>query len=192
MPNAEITILLNQWSAGDKSTETLLLEEIYPMIQKIARNQLYKDNRKSAYETLDLANEAFIKLQQQNKIQWKNRNQFLAVSTQIIRRILIDDYRARNSQKRSQGVQSQNNVTLDRISSLIVGEKDVEIDLIEFDKLLDKLEQLDAQAAQIVQYRFFAGMTQEEIVKVMNLELKQVVAEWKFARSWLLNQLTKK
>ena len=178
--------MLNQWTNGDKSIESQLIAELYPMIQDIAQQQLRKHKQQSNYETVDVVQEAFIKLQKQNRIEWKNRSQFLAVSTQIIRRLLIDDYRAKNSQKRGNNAVQ---LTIDRLSSLIVGEVDVDFDLLEFDKLLQKLEKLDPEAAKIVELRFYGGFTQQEIAKTCQINLATVNSNWSFARSWLLTQL---
>jgi len=157
------------------------------MIHVVAQKQLNIHDHSNAFETTEIVHEAFIKLQNQNAIEWKNRNQFFAISAQIIRRILIDDYRAKRSQKRGEG---QNNITIDRISSLIVGEIDIDFDLLEFDSLLNKLQSLDKEAAKVVELRFFGGLTQEETAQACDITLAAVVSNWHFARSWLLNQLT--
>ncbi len=163
-----------------------MINEIYPFIHSIANNQLNKYPQIDL-DTTDIVHEAFIKLQNQNLINWKNRNQFYAISAQIIRRLLIDNLRTKNSQKRGE---LQVNITIDKISSLIVGEVDVNFDLIEFDNLLTKLNTLDSQAAKIVELRFFSGLTQKETAEVCNLTLSTVVTNWNFARSWFLSQLS--
>ena len=139
-------------------------------------------------ETTDVVQEAFIKLQNQKSINWKNRNQFFAISAKIIRRILIDEYRALKSKKRGE---LQRNLTIDRLSSLIIGEVDINFDLLEFDKLLKKLDAMDKEAAKIVELRFFTGLTQQETAEVCDTTISVVNTNWNFARSWLLNQLTK-
>jgi RNA polymerase sigma factor (TIGR02999 family) len=164
-----------------------LLNEIYPIIRIIAKKQLNKHHYNQIAETTEVVHEAFIKLQNQSAITWKNRNQFFAISTQIIRRLLIDQYRAKNSQKRGE---MQNNVTLDKVTSLIVGEMDIDFNLLEFDGLLNRLASLDKEAAQIVELRFYGGLTQKEIADVCNISKSAVTSNWNFARSWLLNQLS--
>jgi RNA polymerase sigma factor (TIGR02999 family) len=157
------------------------------MIHVIAKKQLRKQHNVNVFETTDVVHEAFLKLQNQNSIKWKNRDQFFAITTQIIRRILIDDYRAKTAKKRG-GL--PNNITIDKLSSLIIGDIDISFDLIEFDSLLKKLNKIDNIAAKVVELRFFGGLTQEETAQVCNLTVSEVAINWKFARSWLLNQLT--
>ena len=156
------------------------------MIHLVAHKQLNKYDKINAFDTTEIVHETFIKLQNQNSIKWKNRNQFLGISAKIIRRILIDDYRAKNSQKRGGGNQF---LTIDRLSSIIIGEIDVDFDLLEFDKLLTKLQEMDQEAAKIVELRFYGGLTQEEIAIACGMTINVVNNNWKFARSWLLNQL---
>ena len=138
-------------------------------------------------ETTELVHEAFLKLEKQHSINWQNRNQFYAITAQIIRRLLIDECRAQNSQKRG-GVNID--LTIDRLSSIILGEIDVDFDLLEFDTLLKNLESLDQEAAKVVELKFFTGLTNEETSQVCNISITEVANNWKFARSWLLNQLT--
>ena len=158
------------------------------MIHVIAQKQINGNYFNNALETTDVVHEAFIKLQNQKSINWKNRNQFFAISAKIIRRILIDEYRALKSKKRGE---LQKNLTIDRLSSLIIGEIDINFDLLEFDKLLKKLNTLDKEAAKIVELRFFTGLTQKETAEVCDISISMVNTNWNFARSWLLNQLSK-
>ena len=95
-------MLLNKWTSGDKSVEQKLIKELYPMIHVIAQKQINGNYFNNALETTDVVHEAFIKLQNQKSINWKNRNQFFAISAKIIRRILIDEYRALKSKKRGE------------------------------------------------------------------------------------------
>lgn len=183
--NANLTTLLNKWTGGDQSIEDRLIRELYPLIHSIAQKQL-SGHHYNNMETTELVHEAFIKLQKQNAIEWKNRNQFFAISAQIIRRILIDQFRAMKSKKRGELKQ---NLTIDHLSSIITGEADINFDLLEFDKLLLKLETFDQQAAKIVELKFFAGLTQKEIAETCDMSVSQVNSNWQFARSWLLNQL---
>ena len=183
--NVNLTTLLNKWTGGDQSVENKLIRELYPLIHTIAQKQL-SGHHHSNMETTELVHEAFIKLQKQNAIEWKNRNQFFAISAQIIRRILIDQFRAMKSKKRGELKQ---NLTIDHLSSIITGEADINFDLLEFDKLLEKLEAFDPQAAKIVELRFFAGLTQKEVAETLDISVSMVNSNWQFARSWLLNQL---
>ncbi|MBL4772404.1 MAG: sigma-70 family RNA polymerase sigma factor [Alcanivoracaceae bacterium] len=179
--------MLNKWTSGDKSVEQKLIKELYPMIHVIAQKQINGNHFNNAMETTDVVQEAFIKLQNQNAIHWKNRNQFFAISAKIIRRLLIDELRANKSKKRGE---LQKNLTIDRISSIIVGEIDINFDLLEFDKLLKKLNDMDKVAAKVVELRFFTGLTQKETAEVCEMSIAMVNSNWNFARSWLLNQLT--
>jgi RNA polymerase sigma factor (TIGR02999 family) len=185
--NNNLTVLLNRWTNGDKSIETSLINEIYPMLHEITQKQLNRHSYNHTFETTDVVHEAFIKLKNQNAIDWKNRNQFFAISAQIIRRLLIDDYRSKKSKKRGKMLDK---LTIDGLSSIIIGEIDIDFDLLEFDNLLTKLGQLDKQAAKVVELRFYVGLTNEETAEICDVTLSNVKSNWNFARSWLLNQLT--
>lgn len=164
-----------------------MINELYPLIQIIAQKQLNIQSYQYTFDATELVHEAFFKLQKQKSIDWKNRNQFFAITAQIIRRLLIDNYRSKQSKKRAQ---MQQHLTIDRMSSVIIGDIDIDFDLLEFDILLTKLETRDKLAAKVVELKFYGGLTYEEISEVCDMSLSSVKANWNFARSWLLNQLT--
>jgi len=181
-----LTVLLNEWSAGNKTVESQLIENLYPFLHDIAHKQLIR-HKSQSFQTTEVVNEAFIKLQKQNIIKWKNRSQFFAICAQIIKRLLIDNYRLRQSQKRGGG---QSNLTLDRVATFIEGESDVDFNMLEFDGLLNKLKDFDELAYKVVELRFFAGLTVEEIADVCVISIASVTKSWQFSRSWLLSQLS--
>lgn len=181
----DLTLMLNKWSRGDTSIEEKLINRIYPHIYSVAEAQLRK--YKEDLDVPEVISEAFLQLKNKNEINWQNRNQFLAISSQIIRRFLIDYFRKRNSQKRGQ---NQLQLTLDKMSSLISGEPDVNFDLLQFDDLLKRLGAIDSLAAKVVELKFFVGLTSNEISDICEISVPSVNYNWKFARSWLLNQLT--
>lgn len=185
MNQSDLTSILNNWSGGNSEIEQELINKIYPQIYAIAQAQLRRN--KDSMEATEVVNEAFIELKKRNRIEWKNREQFFAISAQIIRRFLIDDYRKQISEKR--GAQ-YNCVTIDKISSHISGDTDIEFNLIEFDKLLTKLESIDQLAARIVKLKFFTGLTTNEVSELLEMSVPTINYNWKFARSWLLNQLS--
>ena len=185
LPDDEINVLLNQWSTGNELIENKLIESLYPHIHRLAHFQLKSDSA-SALQTTEVVNEAFIKLNDQKSVDWKNKSHFLAIASKVIRRVIIDHYRAEYSQKR--GGQDLH-LTLDRIKEFIAEPNSQEMNWVELDDLISELNQIDNEAAQVVEYKIFGGMTIPEMAETMDVSESTISRNWQFAKSWMLLQL---
>jgi len=178
-----LTLLLNEWVAGDSSSENQLLNIIYPLLKGIAHSQLSKSSNSNINTTI-LVNEAYLKLKQQNRVEIVDKNHFLAFSACLIRQIVIDDIRSCKAKKRGSQFEQ---ITLNEDE--LAGESNFNIDWLNLDKLLTELETIDPVSAKIINYRFFVGLKIPEIADLLNTSTATVSRNWKFAKAWLLNKL---
>ena len=181
----EIEQLLTQWSNGDLTVENKLIKALYPHIHKMAHFQL-KSDATNSMQTTEIVNEAFIKLNDKKTIKWKNKTHFLAITAKVIRAVISDHYRAEYSQKRGG---SEQHLTLDRVKEFIEEPTTQDMNWLELDQLLSELNQIDPEAAQVVEYKVFGGMTIPEMSETLNVSESTVSRNWQFAKSWMLVQL---
>ncbi len=181
----EIDQWLNQWSNGDESVENKLIQALYPHIHKMAHYQLKTDSA-SALQTTEIVSEAFIKLNDQKSVKWENKTHFLAITAKVIRAVIIDHYRAEYSQKRGGHEQ---HLTLERIKEFIEEPSTQDMNWLELDQLLSELNTIDPEAAQVVEYKIFGGMTIPEMAETLGVSESSVSRNWQFAKSWMLVQL---
>lgn len=185
IPDDEIEQLLTQWSNGDVAVENKLIKSLYPHIHQIAHFQL-KSDAANAMQTTEIVNEAFIKLNDQKAVYWESKTHFLAIAAKVIRAVIIDHYRAEYSQKRGG---DENQLTLDRVREFIEEPTTQDMNWLELDQLLSELNQIDPEAAQVVEYKVFGGMTIPEMAESMGVSESTVSRNWQFAKSWMLLQL---
>ncbi len=178
----EITTLLADWRGGDAQAEERLMVLIYPQLRRIAAQRLPREDRRLTLETGDLVQEAYLMLLGQDA-EWHNRGHFFSVAARLMRRIVIDYARRRSRVKRGGG---QHRVTLDEVP-VLTGENAA--DWLDLDAALTELARIDARAARIVELRFFAGMTVDEVVPILGLSAATVTRNWRFARSWLRHRM---
>lgn len=184
--NAEnITIMFNQWIGGDLSIENDLINAVYPLLRDIAHKQLAKAPD-STFQTTVIINELYLKLKKQNRVQLQDKNHFLAFSSQLIRNIIIDSFRANNSQKRGQQYQL---VTLYEDEVDKHHQSTTNIDWLTLHSLLKELETIDPESVKLIELRFFAGLSIPETAEVLNTSASSISRNWKFAKSWLFNRL---
>jgi len=179
--------LLGEWSSGNKAVENKLMELLYPYIHKIAHFQI-KSNHANALQTTEVVNEAFIKLQQQKSFNWKNKAHFLAITSKVIRRVLIDHYREETCQKR--GGQEQA-MTLDRFENIIEEPLSFGAEWLNIHCLLNQLHLFDPNAALVVEYKVFGGLTIPEMAQAMSVSESTILRNWNFAKSWVIRQYNK-
>jgi RNA polymerase sigma factor (TIGR02999 family) len=174
----DLTRLLQAWSRGDDAALDTLVRQIFDDLRRIARGFL----RGGAAETLqtgDLVNELFPKLLGQQRVEWKNREQFFAVSKMIMRRIFLDYVKAKRAAKRDGGLPEK---PLDEVLGL-GRERDADVDALY--EALDRLEDLDPRQARVVELRFFYGFTFAEIAEDLGVGIRTVRRDWQTARLWL-------
>ena len=179
-----VTGLLDAWSAGEAGAFEDLLPMVLDDLRRIAQRQM---NRETPGHTLDataLVNELYLKLADRRTVHWQSRSQFFATMAQLMRRILVDHARRRAALRKGGDAIR---VTFDK--ALGVVDEDTGIDLMALDEALDRLATMDARQAQIVEMRFFAGMTLEETAQHLDVSSMTVKREWRSARLWLLREL---
>lgn len=182
-PRTDVTTLLIEWSKGD----TRAFEQLVPLVQnelrRLARRQMAGERGDHTLQATALVNEAYLRLIDINRVQWQNRAHFLAMSGRLMRRILVDHARARQYQKRGGGAQK---VTLDE-AMIVEGDRP---DLIALDDALTALAAANERQAQVVELRFFSGLSVEEIAAALHVSVDTVMRDWKLAKTWLARELS--
>jgi len=187
-PSAEITQLLRDWQGGSREALDRLIPLVYDELHIIAARHLSGERRDGTLQTTALVNEAYLKMIDQQRVDWQNRAHFFAIAARLMRRILIDDARRRLRDKRGGSVARVS------IEDVAVPEPDAPvdvIDLLQLDRALLELERLDPDQAKIVELRFFGGLTVEETAAVVGSSPATVKREWAVAKGWLHRELTR-
>lgn len=182
---AGITELLIGWSQGDRGALDRLMPLVYNELRKVARRQLAGEERENTLQSAALVNETYLRLVDQQRVEWRNRAHFFAISARMMRRILVDHARRRQTAKRGGG---QPRLSLDR-SLGVQGQK--ELDIVALDEALAELAKLDAQQAHVIELRFFGGLTIEETSEALNISTATVNRDWVTAKAWLFDQLNR-
>ncbi len=180
-----INQLLVEWSDGNIDVKNEVIQALYPELHSIAHKH-FKSKSASTFQTTEIVNEAFIKLNNKNISGWQNKAQFLCFASKVIRSIVVDNYRSKQSQKRGG---EQYHMSLERLDTMIESPKGSTHDWFELDQMLNLLAQRDKLAAQVVELKVFGGLTIPEMAKFLKVSESSVVRNWSFARSWLLMQL---
>ncbi|WP_176764163.1 ECF-type sigma factor [Aquimonas voraii] len=185
-PSGDITELLERWSSGDRSVEARIVEQLYPMLRRLAGSQLRDVDGTPTLSATALANEAFIRLQAQRVVDWQNRDHFFAIAASLLRRVVIDYLRARGAEKRGAdavvlALQDAREVDLPRQGD--------HTDWLALDQALNRLSLLDPDCARVIELRVFAGLTIDAVAALTGVSVPTVVRQWRFARSWLAEQM---
>ncbi len=178
-----ITQLLSSVRDGNRAAIDALLPLVYDRLRALARAQLSTERPGHTLNATALVHESYLNLVGQNQLSWENRAHFFAIAAQAMRRILIDYARRRLAKKR-QG--DSPFVTFD--DSLIGGNQRAE-EVVALDAALVRLRELSERQSQVVEYRFFGGLTQEEIAEVLKVSVPTVRRDWRIAKAWLANEL---
>ena len=156
---------------------------VYQELHAVAERQLRSERRDHTLNATALVNEAYLKLVDQRSVAWQNRAHFFAIAAQAMRRILINYANKRLAEKRGGG---QAMATFDE--AFLAGHSRAE-DLIELDEALERLKKMNERQSVVVEYRFFGGLTQEEIAEVLGVSVQTVRLDWRVARAWLSKEL---
>jgi RNA polymerase sigma factor (TIGR02999 family) len=179
----DITGLLREWRGGDNEALGRLLPMVEGELRRIARRCMRGERAGHSLQATALVNEAYMRLIDARRIHWQDRSHFLAISARLMRQVLVDHARARNYQKRGGGAQR---VTL--VDDL-GGSDERPHDLVALDEALEALARLNERKAQVVELRFFGGLTLEETAHVLGVSTDTVERDWKLAKAWLLREL---
>lgn len=183
-PQQGVTELLVAWGEGDKAALDELIPVVYDELRRLAQSYLSRERQGHTLQTTALVHEAYLRLIDQRSVNWQNRAQFFGIAAQMMRRILINHANDRNAKKR-QGY--ANKVSLDDAVSLF---EKRELDLVSLDEALSDLAVLDPQQTQIVELRFFGGLTIDEVSEVLGISPATTKREWDSAKLWLRRQLS--
>jgi RNA polymerase sigma-70 factor, ECF subfamily len=183
----DISTLLRAWSQGDEEALKKLTPIVYHELHRLARRYMKQERQGHSLQTTALVNEAYTRLVDYKRMHWQDRAHFFAVSAQVMRRILVD-YARRHNLKRGAGVQQ---VSLEQ-AAVIGGDESTSsaLDFAALDDALNALARIDPRKVQVVEMRFFGGLSVEETAEVLKISTVTVKRDWRAARTWLYRELT--
>jgi len=181
----DITTLLLEWSGGNRAALDELMPLIYAEFRQLATRALSRERPNHTLQSTALAHELYLKLIDQKRAQWRDREHFFAMASQIIRRILVDHARRLHAQRRG-GLDTR--ITLDEA---LASQQDRDLNLVELDSALEALSQIDSQQARIIELRFFGGLSIEATGRILGVSPSTVNREWNLARAWLYRELSR-
>jgi RNA polymerase sigma factor (TIGR02999 family) len=183
-PPAEVTGLLRAWRAGNADAGELLMQALYRELHGMARRQMGRERPDGTIQTTALVHEAYLRLIDQRDVDFRDRGHFLALAATMMRRVLVDRARARHAGKRGDGVEP---VALTDVAELGVDPGAIEV--LDIDRVLERLTQAHPRPARVVELRFFGGLEFEEIGAVLEVTERTARRDWVFARCWLEREL---
>jgi RNA polymerase sigma factor (TIGR02999 family) len=182
--SSKISGLLRAWSDGNGKALDELMPLVYDELHRQAHRFLRRERRGHTLQTTALINEAYLNLIKNDSVTWQNREHFFAISANLMRRILINYANARHRKKRG-GV----NENLELDESILIATDSKDLDLIALDEALTRLAAIDEQQANIVELRYFGGLTIEETSEVLGIAPATVKRDWKMTKAWLYREL---
>jgi len=180
----EITQLLRSWSAGDEQALEKLTPVLYKELHRMAHRYMRQERPGHTLQTTALINEAYLRLIGWKNVRWENRAHFFGVSAQLMRKILVDFARSRNYAKRGAGARV---VSLEDAPTVL---RDRAGDILALDEALQRLAAIDFRKSQIVELRFFGGLTLDETAEVMKVSSRTIRRDWDLAKVWLAREIS--
>lgn len=178
-----VTQLLVNWSNGDRAALDALMPVVYTELHRLAESCLRRERPDHTLQPTALVHEAYLRLIDQRSVNWQNRAQFFGIAAQMMRRILVNYALSRKAEKRGGPVRK---LSLDEALSFF---EEQDVNLIALDEALTNLAALDPQQSQIVELRFFGGLTIEEVAEVLDVSPATIKREWSSAKLWLLREI---
>jgi RNA polymerase sigma-70 factor, ECF subfamily len=183
-PQQQVTQLLCEWRDGDPHALEKLIPLVQPELQRLAHHYMSRERPGHTLQTTALLDDAYLQLAGKSHVQWENRAHFFAVAAQLMRRIMVDHARQRQTLKRGGGAIR---VTLDECAAVTQTRA---AELLALDEALEKLAAADQRKARVVEMRYFGGLTMEEIADVLKIHINTVTRDWTAARAWLFAALS--
>lgn len=180
--DGEITALLRQWSGGDSATLEPLFSKVYPQLKRIAHAMFRGERSGNVLQPTILVNELYLKLIHHSQLHFDDRQHFFRLSARLMRRILVDEARSQGRQKRSGGVAVPLHEDLASIDA-------ASPEMLDLDRVLEELEQIDPRKCRMVELRYFLGFTSDETADIMGASKATVDRDLKFVRAWLNDRL---
>jgi RNA polymerase sigma factor (TIGR02999 family) len=181
----EVTRLLQEWKGGDAKALDALLPLVYKELRCVARSQLRKERPDHTLQSAALVHEAYLRLAGLNPPHWESRAHFFAIAAQLMRQILVDYARRHRAAKRG------GNVCKVSIENAGIMSRRKDVDLLALDDALKSLTRLDARQSRVVELRFFAGLSLEEISEALEIAPATVQRDWTAARAWLHREISR-
>jgi RNA polymerase sigma factor (TIGR02999 family) len=181
--SVEITRLLRAWSDGDADARERLMPLVYDELRRRAASRVRRERSSQALQPTELVHEVYLRLVGQDHANWQNRAQFFAIASEMMRRILVDRARARNTAKRSGRWQRVS------LGGLVASATPGDVDVLDLDAALEELGSFDSRKARVAELRFFGGLSLEEIGSVLDTSLATTMRDWQAARAWLFRRL---
>ncbi len=182
---ADVTRLLVAWRGGDTAALDRLLPVVYAELRRVAHRYMRDERPDHPLQTTALVHEAYLRLVDVTGVDWQSRNHFFAVSAQMMRRILVEAARRRNTDKRGGDA---SHVALDEAMLPAANRR---ADLVALDEALEELAALDARKARVVELRYFGGLSVEETAAVLGVSTQTVTRDWRMAKLWLQRDLSR-
>jgi len=183
--SSRVTQLLEKFEPGDRPAGKQLFAEVYTELRALAARYLHRERKDHTLQPTALVHEVYLKLVGQTSVDWQGRAHFLAIAAKAMRQILVDHARRHRAAKRGG---NRHRITLD--DNLVI-ESRRDVDLLALEDALTKLTKLDPRQAQMVELRFFGGLSIAEVAKVMGISKRSVEREWTMVRAWLRRELSR-
>lgn len=186
VPTHSVTTLLQSWRAGDEAALEELMPRVYDELRRLARRYMAAEQSGHTLQATALVHEVYVRLIDASQVDWQSRAHFYALCARLMRRILIDFARSRNYQKRGG---SFAHVQLEEAMTVSAG---VKFDVLAVDEALKQLAAMDGRKGDVVEMRFFGGLTAEETAEALQVSTETVQRDWKMAKAWLTRELKNK
>jgi len=183
-PNRDVTGLLRAWGEGEESALDELLPLVYDELHRMAKRYMSSQPSGHTLQTTALIHEAYLKLADRKERRWQDRAHFFAVAARAMRHILVDHARSRRAEKRGGATQL---ISLEE-TAVVSDERAAEI--VALDDALNRLSALEGRKGRVVELRYFGGLSVEETAEVLNVSPETVARDWRFAKTWLLRELS--
>lgn len=184
-PTSDVTKLLQDWSQGNAAALEKLIPLVFEDLRQIAGRLFQRESNGHTLQPTALVSEVYLRLMDQRKVHWQNRQQFFGVAGMMMRRILVDYHKGKKAAKRGSGALK---VPLDEALAL---PEIKDVDFVALDEALSRLAEIDERQSRIVEMRFFMGLSNEEIAEVLDISVTTVKREWRTAKLWLYRELTR-
>jgi RNA polymerase sigma-70 factor, ECF subfamily len=184
-PSQEVSQLLRAWSDGDQTALDKLVPLVYDELRRMARHHMDRQQAGHMLQTTALIHEAYLKLIDQKEAHWRNRAHFFGVAAKAMRSILVDYARASHAAKRGGGA------VLVSLDEAAVASDERAAELVALDEALEGLAAIDRRKCQVVELRYFGGLSVEETAEFLQVSVETVARDWRLARTWLLRELSK-
>jgi RNA polymerase sigma factor (TIGR02999 family) len=182
-PSNEITERLIAWGAGDRTALDQLVPIVYQELRRMAGRYLRQENPGHTLQPTALVHEAWLRLMDQTRVNWRNRAQFFGMAAQMMRRILVDHAKTKHREKRGGEI-----VKLSLEDAIPLSQERA-ADLIALDEALESLMRIDERKSRVVELRYFGGFSVEETARILNISTDTVLRDWKMAKAWLYQEL---